>query len=162
MVSIGNDELKSPLILLSWWCYSREWQMLRWNKSKYSKCPKKIMNFSLCHNRSFSHNLRVHTYEACIRIVLLYIFEMWSGKEEEVMHTLKNENAISWWMCCRKCFLPSVTQLCSILYLCNIGDIFRCNRLKWCGHIFCMEENQWPEQTIKFHVEGLLPRKKAF
>ena len=106
--------------------------------------------------------LRVHTYEACIRIVLLYIFEMWSGKEEEVMHTLKNENAISWRMCCRKCFLPSMIQLCSILYLCNIGNIFRCNRLKWCGHIFCMEENQWPEQTIKFHVEGLLPRKKAF
>lgn len=169
-----NPGLYLPRYLLermSWkvnwssWCHGREWQMRRCNNDKYSvlqeKKTRKItwIYFSQCYNRNPSCNLRGHAYEACISIVLLYGFEMWSGKEEEVMHILKNKNML-WWMCCRKCFLPLMTQLCSTL--CKIENIFRYNRLKWCGHIFCMEENQWPKQIISFCAGGSLRRKKTF
>ena len=40
----------------------------------------------------------------------------------------------------------------------SIEDRIRYNRLRWFGHLLCMDEEKWPRKILNFKENGSYPR----
>ena len=40
----------------------------------------------------------------------------------------------------------------------SIEDLIRYNRLRWFGHLLCMDEEKWPRKILNFKENGSYPR----
>ena len=80
-------------------------------------------------------------YTACVSSVMTYGSETWALKEEDIRRISRTDMQMVRWMCHvtlrdRK----SSEELRDTLGITNLVDMLRHKRLRWCGHVERMDE----------------------
>ena len=98
---------------------------------------------------------RGYAYNACVCSVLLYASETWATAQEDVSRLSRNDMMKIRWICSAKLRdkVPS-EELRSGLGLGSIENALRCGRLRWYGHVQCMDPDTWPRKVDKTIVTG--------
>lgn len=111
-------------------------------------------------NRGFSLRSRGHTYQACVRSVLLYGSETWPVNTEDIRRLQRTDSAMIWWLSGGNRKEGWTSELIrERLGLLSIEETLRTNRLRWYGHIQRMEDVAWQKKITTMEIsDAPLPR----
>ena len=98
-------------------------------------------------------------FRACIQSCLTYASETWPMKSE----IEKRMNTTEMRMIRRMCRVSlrdrcSNEELRARMHLEPISNIMRRNRLRWYGHVYRMDDNEWVKRAWKYEMTGRRPR----
>ena len=106
-------------------------------------------------------SLKSHGYacNACVHSVLLYSSETWAATQEDFSCLNRSDMMMIRWICSAKLRdkVPS-EELRSRLGLGSIENALRRGRLRWYGHVQCMDPDTWPRKLDKTIITGNNPR----
>ena len=90
---------------------------------------------------------------------MLYGSETWPLTIEDTKGLVRNHNSMVRWICSvRFGARRPVTELCRLPGLQTLPKVCRGSRLRWFGHLKCMEEERWPGKILDFDIVGSYPR----
>jgi len=102
----------------------------------------------------------------CVQNSMLHGSETWPIRKENKVVLQRAEMRMVRWICGVKLQdrVPS-KGLKERLGLDDIISVLQQNRLRWNGHVFRKEDNDWVKKCMEYEVEGAIPRgrsKKTF
>ena len=102
---------------------------------------------------------RGYAYNACVCSVLLYATKTWAATQEDVSLLNRNDMMMIRWICSMKLRDKVQSQeLRSQLGLGSIENALRHGRLRWYGHVQCIDPDTWLRKVDKTIVTGNNPR----
>ena len=97
--------------------------------------------------RGISLKLKGRLYDSCVRSCMLYVSETWAVKVCHERNFERAERKMLRWMCrVRLMDRVRTEELYRRLGIEVIGTKLRRGRLRWYGHVECMNDNCWQKR----------------